>query len=96
MRDLKAWKNMTACAQGLIDVEGEVASLKIDNNHNINYIRHILIQNNDGELKLDGEITYLFSRTTLEKLVNKVKSGLDEFIHRCLKDDSNIFYLDII
>ena len=96
MRDLIAWKDMTVCKQGMIDVDNEVATMSIDKKDNIEYIRGILNNNSDGKLNLDGEITYLFSRNTIEKLSTEVKPEFGKFMNNCLDNDSKIFYLDII
>lgn len=96
MRDLVAWRDMTVCKHGMIDVENEVASMPINEKDNISYIRGFLNKNSDGKLNLDGEITYLFSRATMEKLTDSVKPEFGQFMNKCLDNDSNIFYIDVI
>ena len=96
MKDLVAWKNISVCKHGMIDVENEVASMSLNERDKIDYIRGVLNNNSDGKLNLDGEITYLFSRVTMEKLSNKVQPEFSNFIDKCLNNDNSIFYLDVI
>lgn len=93
MKELIAWDNVTVCKNGMIDVDGKVSSMTLNNKEDIDTMKNILIQKNDGILNLDGESTYLFSRISLKKLTYE---PIQSFINSCLNNNIELFYLDIV